>query len=85
MSRDTGEKDGHSSAVLRMRLHRERRRRGLRCVTVALGEPQIEWLIWRGFLPRAERADRIALQKALNFYLLDNLGRRATPSTRVKV
>jgi hypothetical protein len=68
-----------------MRLHRERRRRGLRCVTVALGEPQIEWLIWRGFLPRAERADRIALQKALNFYLLDNLGRRATPSTRVKV
>jgi hypothetical protein len=85
MTRNTGEEDGHSSAARRMRLHRERRRRGLRCVTVALCEPQVERLIWRGFLPRAERADRIALQKALDFYLLDNLGHRATPTTRVKV
>jgi hypothetical protein len=79
------EEPGHSASARRMRVHRERRRRGLRCVTVALGESQIEWLVWRGFLPRAERANRIALQKALGFYLADNLGRRATPTASVKV
>jgi hypothetical protein len=74
MTRDNEEKDGHSSAVLRMRLHRERRRRGLRCATVALPEAQINGLIRKGWLPRAERADRTAIGNALLQYLCDNLG-----------
>jgi hypothetical protein len=57
-----------------MRRHRARRRYGMRCVTVALREGQIEGLIRRGWLPRDERADRAAIRKALDFYLADNLG-----------
>ena len=67
-----------SASTRRMRVHRARRRLGLRCVTVALWEKQIEGLIHRGWLPRAERADRAAIEKALLQYLADNLGSRAT-------
>jgi hypothetical protein len=74
MTRDTGEKDGHSSAVLRMRLHRERRRQGLRCVTIPLPQAQINGLIRKGWLPREERADRATVQRALYSYLSDVLG-----------
>jgi hypothetical protein len=63
-----------SAAARRMRRHRARRRYGMRCVTVALREGQIEGLIRRGWLPRDERADRAAIRKALDFYLADNLG-----------
>ena len=68
----------HSASSRRMKLHRQRRRQGLRCATVALREGQIEGLIHRGWLPRAERADRAAIEKALLQYLADNLGSRAT-------
>ena len=64
----------HAASTRRMRLHRARRRLGLRCVTVALWEKQIEGLIHRGWLPRSERADREAIRKALDCYLGDNLG-----------
>ena len=63
-----------SASTRRMRIHRERRRLGLRCVTVALWELQVERLIRKGWLPRAERADRTAIRKALDQYLADNLG-----------
>jgi hypothetical protein len=56
-----------------MRLHRARRRLGLRCVTIPLCEAQIEGLIHRGWLPRDERVDRTAIRKALYSYLDDTL------------
>jgi hypothetical protein len=68
----------NSASTRRMRIHRERRRLGLRCVTVALWEPQVERLIRKGWLSRAERADRAAIRKALDQYLADNLGSRTT-------
>jgi hypothetical protein len=68
----------HSASTRRMKLHRQRRRQGLRCATVPLREGQIEGLIHRGWLARAERADRAAIEKALLQYLADNLGSRAT-------
>jgi hypothetical protein len=68
----------NSASTRRMRLHRARRKLGSRCATVPLREGQIEGLIHRGWLPRAERADRAAIEKALLQYLADNLGSRAT-------
>jgi hypothetical protein len=35
-----------SPAAARMRLHRDRRRRGLRCLTIELRETEIDVLIW---------------------------------------
>ena len=68
----------HAASTRRMRLHRARRRQGLRCATVPLLEGQVEGLIHRGWLPRAERTDRSAIEKALLQYLADNLGSRTT-------
>jgi hypothetical protein len=39
-----------SSAAERMRRHRERRREGLRCLTVELREQEIDALVRNGFL-----------------------------------
>jgi hypothetical protein len=63
-----------SSAAIRMRRHRERRRRGLLCVATVLRNNQVEGLIRRGWLGREERTDAKAVQKALYCYLFDNLG-----------
>jgi hypothetical protein len=52
-----------------MRIHRARRKLGLRCVTIPLCEAQIEGLVHRGLLPRDERADRAAIRRALYSYL----------------
>jgi hypothetical protein len=68
------EESAHSASARRMRIHRERRRQGLLCVTTLLGRAQIEGLIRRGWLPREERADRAAVQRALYSYLSDVLG-----------
>jgi hypothetical protein len=59
----------HSASSRRMRLHRARRRQGLRCVTIPLCEAMIETLIHKGLLPRGERADRAAIRRALYSYL----------------
>ena len=63
----------HSASTRRMRLHRARRRQGLRCLTIPLSEAQIETLIHKGLLPRGERADRKAILRALYSYLDDSL------------
>jgi hypothetical protein len=63
----------HSASSRRMRLHRARRRQGLRCVTIPLCEAMIETLIHKGWLPRDERADRTAILRALYSYLDDSL------------
>ena len=54
-----------SSAAERMRLHRERRRLGLRCLVVELHATEIDTLIRMGLLKRETSNDRNAVIKAL--------------------
>ena len=63
-----------SAAAERMRLHRERRRQGLRCVTIELRETEIDALIRRGLLKAETRNDPIAICEALYAYLDRSLG-----------
>jgi hypothetical protein len=63
-----------SAAVERMRLHRERRRQGLRCQTVELRETEIDTLIRRGMLKADARNDPGAVCKALYAHLDRTLG-----------
>lgn len=62
------------SSAERMCRTRQRRRQGLRCVSVELGETQIETLIRYGWLSRSDRASPAAIRKALHSYLDDHLG-----------
>jgi hypothetical protein len=63
----------YSASSRRMRLHRARRKLGLRCLTIPLSELQVETLIHKGWLARAEHADRVAILRALYSYLDDTL------------
>jgi hypothetical protein len=63
-----------SPAAERMRLHRERRRQGLSCVTIELRETEIDSLIRRGLLKAETRNDRHAVRKALYEHLDHTLG-----------
>jgi hypothetical protein len=54
-----------STAAERMRLHRERRRLGLRCVTIELRATEIDALIRRGLLRGEMRNDANAVTEAL--------------------
>ena len=47
-----------SAAAIRMRRHRERRRDGLRCMTIELRETEVTALIRKGFLKEDVRNDR---------------------------
>ena len=58
-----------SAAAERMRAHRERRRMGLRCVTVQLREKEIQVLIQKGFLKADARNDVYAIRDAVHAYL----------------
>ena len=58
-----------SAAAVRMRAHRERRRMGLRCVTVQLREKEIHVLIQKGFLKADARNDVYAIRDAMHAYL----------------
>jgi len=58
-----------SPAAERMRLHRERRRRGLRCLTIELRETEVDALIRGGLLEQETRNDRNAILKALSGHL----------------
>ncbi len=63
-----------SQAAERMRLHRERRRRGLRCLMIELRETEIDALIRKGLLEAVMRNDPISVGKALYAYLDRTLG-----------
>jgi hypothetical protein len=63
-----------SAAAERMRLHRERRRMGLRCLTIELRETEIDALIHRGLLRADMRNDPSAVTKALYAHLDGTLG-----------
>ncbi len=63
-----------SVAAERMRLHRERRRKGLRCLTIELHETEIDALIRRGLLRADMRNDPSAVSDALYAFLDGTLG-----------
>ena len=58
-----------SPAAERMRLYRERRRRGLSCIKVQLRRNEVDGLIASGLLEPADRQDRGVLAAALHRYL----------------
>ena len=58
----------------RMRLHRDRRRRGLRCVTIELRETEIDTLIRMGLLRAEARHNLPALRDALYDHFDRTLG-----------
>jgi hypothetical protein len=64
-----------SPAAQRMRLHRHRRRVGLRCLMVELRETEIEALIRIGLLKAETRNDPSAIRKALYAHLDRTLGK----------
>jgi hypothetical protein len=57
--------NARTPAAERMRLHRERRRRGLRCLMIELRETDVDALIRGGLLEQETRNDRSAVLKAL--------------------
>jgi hypothetical protein len=62
-----------SPAAERMRLHRERRRNGMRCLTIELRETEIDTLIRNGFLNREMRNNQFAIRDALHSFLDETL------------
>ena len=58
-----------SGPAQRMRAHRERRRAGLRCVTVQLRETEVALLIQKKLLTPDARNDTRAIRDALHAYL----------------
>jgi hypothetical protein len=58
-----------SAAAERMRRHRERRREGLRCLTVELREQEIDALVRNGFLKADTRNDPYSIEMALYEFL----------------
>ena len=54
-----------SAAAKRMRLHRERRSLGLRCLTIMVQETEIDALVREGFLNSDTRNDPNAICAAL--------------------
>jgi len=73
----TAESTTRSAAAERMRLHRERRRLGLRCLMIELCEAEIDALICRGLLQPETRNDPSAVSTALYAFLEHTLD--ATP------
>jgi hypothetical protein len=57
-----------SPAAERMRRHRERRREGLRCVTIELRETEIDVLVQKGLLKADARNNSRAVREALYQY-----------------
>ena len=66
-----------SSAAERMRLHRERRRTGMRSLWVELRVTEIDALVRIGLLKVETRNDPNAIREALYGYLDQTLGRVA--------
>jgi hypothetical protein len=58
-----------SAAARRMRQHRERRRKALRCMTIELRETEVSALIRKGFLGNDARNDLKAVRNAFYGFL----------------
>ena len=63
-----------SAAAERMRLFRERRRKGLRCVTIELHEDEIDALVRMGLLAPEMRNDANAIIEAMYAFFDRTLG-----------
>ena len=63
-----------STAADRMRLHRQRRRAGMRCLMIELRETEIDALIRKGLLKGDMRNDASAIIDALYAHLDQALG-----------
>jgi hypothetical protein len=63
-----------SAAAERMRLHRERRRQGFRCLTIELHVTEIEALVAKGLLNSETCNDSGAVCEALYAHLDQTLG-----------
>jgi hypothetical protein len=57
-----------SPAAERMRLHRERKKNGMRCLTIELRETEIDALIRKGFLTADTRNDTSEIIDAIYAY-----------------
>ena len=64
-----GDAPAPSAAALRMRRHRERRKDGLRCMTIELRETEVTALVRKGFLKEDARNNRGAVMNAFYGFL----------------
>ena len=62
-----------STSAVRMRQHRERRRKRMRCLTIELRNSEIEEFIRRKRLSPEDRDDPKALRRTVHQYLDDTL------------
>ena len=62
------------SSAERVRLHRKRRRNGLRVLRIVLHETEIDALIQKGFLKPERRHDPQAVQNAIDYFICHELG-----------
>jgi len=71
-----------SVAAQRMRLYRQRRRRGERSVRILLSAHDIETLVRKGYLDAEARHDRAAIQDAVEACVMDALFEAVTRNAR---
>jgi hypothetical protein len=71
---DSDMKALQSPAAVRMRRHRERRRKGLRCLSIEIRDMEIETLVRKGLLPSEMRNSPRAVIEALYTFLDRTLG-----------
>ena len=64
-----GDAPAPSAAALRMRRHRERRKDGLRCMTIELRETEVTALVRKGFLEQHACNNRQAVMNAFYGFL----------------
>ena len=62
-----------SAAAERMRRHRQRQSKGLRCLTIELHETEVDVLIQRGLLKAEMRNNSSAVIEALYDYLYQTM------------
>jgi hypothetical protein len=62
---------GSRSSAQRTRRHRERRRRGLRCIPVLVSEDELAALVARHYLAEEARGDAVAIKKAIETAISD--------------
>ena len=62
-----------AAAAKRVQAHRWRKRMGLRCLTVRVGDREVRHLISRGYLSLENREVKAAVAIALEAWIYDNL------------
>ena len=69
------EPTARSPGAIRMAFYRERRRAGLRCVTIQVRQSELDALVKWNLLAPEQRTDRGAITRALHRFLDNTLGR----------